>query len=235
VEARRTDFQVLVVDDDRLVADIHRGYVAQIPHFHVAATAYSGQEVLRAVASMTIDLIMLDIYLPDLSGLDVLRALHARAAPPRLPHTIAVTAARDVETIRGALALGVVDYLVKPFEPKDLRVRLERFAGYRARLDGAQPAGQRDVDRILASLRPAASALPKGLATMTADLVSGILMASDSPMTAGEVADEAGLSRVSARRYLEYFAGAGQVEQRGRYGGVGRPELIYRWTGNPQP
>ncbi|MFI6761801.1 response regulator [Micromonospora sp. NPDC050417] len=220
--------RVLVVDDDFMVAKVQCGFVSRVPGFTVAGVAHSGEEALAEVERLRPDLVLLDIYLPDLSGLEVLRRLREGEA---VVDVLAVTAARDVNTIRTALRSGVVHYLIKPFGFDALRDRLERYAVAHQGLSGSREVAQDDVDRLFVALRPAPTDFPKGLTRPTADLVAQALRAADGDLSATECADRVGLSRVSTRRYLEHFVGAGKAEVSLRYGSAGRPEHRYRWTG----
>lgn len=220
--------RVLVVDDDFMVAKVHSGYVARVPGFTVVGVAHTGSEALAAVASMRPDLVLLDIYLPDITGLEVLRRLRESGAPVDV---LAVTAARDVDTIRTSLRGGVVHYLIKPFTFDVMRDRLERYAASQRHLSGVAAAGQDDVDRLLGAMRAGVVGLPKGLTRPTAELVARELRAADGDLSASECSVLAGLSRVSTRRYLEYFVAAGTATVRLRYGTAGRPERRYLWTG----
>ena len=136
--------RTLVVDDDARVAAVHRDYVERVAGFRVVGVAYRGTEALAIVAREDVDLVLLDFYLPDMSGLDVCRALRARSRRP--VDVIAVTAARDVETVRHAVAQGVVQYLMKPFRFATLSETLERYAADRERLSGCGEAAQEDVE-----------------------------------------------------------------------------------------
>jgi len=218
--------RVLIVDDDFMVARIHRGFVEQVPGFTVVGTAHTGAEALSAAEKLRPDLVLLDIYLPDISGLEVLHRLREQA---NAVDVLAITAARDVETIRTALRGGVVQYIIKPFAFDTLRDRLERYSAALQRLTATREAAQADVDRLFGTVRPSDSALPKGLSTVTAELVVNVLRASDTDLSAGECAALAGLSRVSTRRYLEHLVQTGKAEVRLRYGVAGRPEHRYAW------
>lgn len=220
--------RVLVVDDDFMVAKVQCGFVARVPGFDVVGVAHSGAEALAAVDRLRPDLVLLDIYLPDVSGLEVLRRLREGDA---VVDVLAVTAARDVNTIRSALRGGVVHYLIKPFSFDALRDRLERYAVAHQGLSGSREVVQDDVDRLFVALRPIPIELPKGLTRPTADMVAAALRAAGGDLSATECADLVGLSRVSTRRYLEHFVGAGKAGVTLRYGSAGRPERRYRWTG----
>ncbi|MET8816916.1 response regulator [Streptomyces rochei] len=218
---------VLVVDDDFMVARVHRAFVERVEPFRVVGVAGTGEEALTAVAELRPDLVLLDLYLPDLFGLDVIPRLRAAGHDCDV---MVISAAREADAVRGAVRHGVVDYLLKPFEFEDLRVRLERYAVQRGRLLGTVVRSQADVDRVLAgAAAPVAPALPKGMSAETAELVERTLRAAEGTLSASECAALTGVSRVSARRYLEYFHTVGRAEVSLRYGVAGRPERRYRF------
>ncbi len=223
------DVRVLVVDDDFMVARIHRGFVERLPGFEVAGEARTGAEALEAVERLSPDLVLLDIYLPDISGLDVLRRLRAGGNEVDV---LVITAAQDADTVQASLRGGVVHYLIKPFGFDVFRDRMEWFAAARRRLRASGDVGQRDVDAMFAAAGaagPRTRRLPKGLTPETAALVERAVREADGDLGASECAAVVGVSRVSARRYLEHFVNAGQAEVRLRYGSAGRPERRYRW------
>ncbi|MFE0807405.1 response regulator [Streptomyces sp. NPDC058794] len=218
---------VLVVDDDFMVARVHRAFVERVEPFRVVGVAGTGEQALAAVGELRPDLVLLDLYLPDVFGLDVIHKLRAAGHDCDV---MVISAAREADAVRGAVRHGVVDYLLKPFEFEDLRVRLERYAAQRGRLLGAVVRSQADVDRVLAGAAPASAvpALPKGMSVETAELVERVLREADGTLSASECAALTGVSRVSARRYLEYFHTVGSVDVSLRYGVAGRPERRYR-------
>ncbi|MFG1704613.1 response regulator [Nonomuraea sp. M3C6] len=219
-----SDLRVLVVDDDFMVARIHSGYVTRVPGFRVVSVAHNGADALAAVAELRPDLVLLDIYLPDMSGLEVLKALND-------VDVLMISAARDVPTVREAMRGGAVNYLIKPFTAAALTERLHQYADTRKRLTAIGPeARQDDVDRLFGTPKSAAP-MPKGLSAATCALVADTLREAGRDLSAAEAAELTGLSRVSARRYLEYLCAAGQAELRPRYGTAGRPEHRYRWLG----
>ena len=218
--------RVLVVDDDLMVANVHSGYVARTPGFEVVGVAHTGADAVRLVRELRPDLVLLDVYLPDVDGLAVLRELRGVADDVDV---IVITAATDVETVRSALRGGVLHYLIKPFEYAALRDQLAHFAALDRRLDQLASAGQADVDQVFGARPRSAPVLPKGLTAQTAALVERVLR--ERPVTASECADATELARVSARRYLEHFVATGKAEVRLKYGGTGRPERLYVWLG----
>ena len=221
--------RTLVVDDDYMSASIHTSYVERVRGFVAVGEAHTGTEALELVRRLRPDLVLLDIYLPDMSGLEVIRRLRQEQQPVDV---IAVTAAKDVKTLRAAMQGGVVHYIVKPFLFATFRERLERYAMLDQRLERLREASQGDIDRLFALLRAqGVSALPKGISPPTLDVVVETVRHSGQEVTAVAVAERAGISRGTARRYLEYLASLGSVELSLRYGAAGRPEHRYRWLG----
>lgn len=220
--------RVLVVDDDFMVAKVHRGFVDRVPGFSTVGVAHTGADALAQIEAVRPDLVLLDIYLPDITGLEVLRRLRERDDGG--PDVLAVTAARDVPTVRSALRGGVVHYVLKPFNFDVLRDRLERYAAVHGRLALTTDVGQPDVDQLFVTLRTTSSApMPKGLTADTSRLIANAMRACPDDLSAEECAERIGLSRVSTRRYLEHFVTAGKAEVRLRYGSAGRPQRRYRW------
>ena len=218
--------RTLVVDDDFRVADLHRLYTEQLDGFEVVGLAHTGAEALLLAERQAPDLVLLDIYLPDMSGLDVLRAIRGGDRPIDV---IAITAAQDVATIRSAMQRGSVHYLIKPFTFAVFREKLQSYAEVQARLGSLGQASQAEVDRLYGLLRTGLDEeLPKGLSPATRDLVVSALRSAQDPVSASDVARIAGLSRVTARRYLEHLADGGSVEISMLYGTPGRPEHRYR-------
>lgn len=224
---RGTEVAVLVVDDDFMVARIHTQFVERTPGFRVVGVASTGRAALDDIARLRPDLVLLDVHLPDMTGIDVLRRLRADGDDVGV---LMVTAAREADTVRAAASGGAVHYLVKPFDYDDLRVRLESFRAAHVALSGSGAPGQQDIDAVFGAAAPGAAAtLPKGLSPETADLVQSALREAGE-LSAAECADVVGISRVSARRYLEHFVARGSAGVRLQYGGGGRPERRYRST-----
>ena len=221
--------KVLVIDDDFMVAKVHSGFVNSEPGFSVVGVAHSAAQALKSVAELAPDLALLDIYLPDGNGLDLLQKL--RDIHPELD-VIVISAAREMDTVRKALRGGIIHYLMTPFSREDLRERLEHYKKtYRGLGDDAEhELDQSDVNRLLGLGTQQRKPLPKGCSAETLDLVEGILRSSDDALSATETAEKLGTSRVSARRYLEYLADEGLVQVNLKYGGVGRPERLYGWS-----
>ena len=216
------DLSVLVVDDDFRVAHLHAGIVNAIPGFTVTATTNTLADARQAAVAAAIDLALVDVYLPDGSGLDLIRELRC--------DTMVLTAATEAETIRSAVSAGALSYLVKPFTRADLAARLAGYARYRRILE--RPSlGAHDVEAALEALRPrAAGSQAAAVTSPTKKLVLQALQASATPMSSGEVSTAVGISRATAQRYLATLASAGAVTMRLRYGTTGRPEQEFVLT-----
>jgi response regulator of citrate/malate metabolism len=225
---------VLIVEDDPLIAEAHRAYVTRLDSFSATAVAHSARDAMRvastaAATDTPIDLVLLDLGLPDASGIDLASAL---AGLRPAPDIIAITSERDLDMVRAAVARGALAYLLKPFTFAAFRDRLERYARYRSALpSGVDAASQAEVDRALAELRVAAdrSSSPKGAARETNEDIARSVRDSPDGVTADEVAKQVGVSRVTAWRYLERLADDGTVTRSVEYGKAGRPKTRYQW------
>jgi len=221
-------YTVVVVDDDFMVAKIHTQYLGSVDGFTVVATVHTGADALTALSEFRPDLMLLDVYLPDMTGIEVLR--RARQEFPDVD-VIVVTAARELDTVREAMQGGAVSYLVKPFEYQALGERLAHYRRTRSALTGTVRADQRQIDQLFGlgtadAVQADNIKLPKGLSRETVLAVTRSL-SRDEAISASECADRVGLSRVSARRYLEHLEQRDVVDVTLRYG-AGRPERLYR-------
>ncbi len=220
--------QVLVVEDEEVAAQAHRAYLERVPGFAVAGVVHAARDALRFLATTPVDLVLLDLNLPDLHGLELCRILQAGGLSVDV---MVVTSARDLAAVRAAVSRGVVQYLLKPFTFATLRVKLERYAEYRAQVSSSeQVSGQLQLDRALAALRGVDHGyLPVGLSEDSLEQVVRALRAAGSGLAAAAVAQLCGMSRVTARRYLEHLVESGQASRSNLHGRPGRPEVHYRW------
>jgi response regulator of citrate/malate metabolism len=226
--------RTLVVDDDFMAVSVHRQFVERIPGFKVVGEATTAREARASVTQLAPELVLLDIYLPDENGIELIRHLRATRSPR--VDVIAITSAKDVEVLRDAMQLGVVHYIVKPFTFATFRERLESYSAARQRLAEMQHAEQRDIDRLYGLLRTSGEAsLPKGISPPTLTVVATLLRESEAALSTAELASRAGLSQGVARRYLRFLADSGAIDYTLRYGAAGRPEHLYRWTAAPTP
>lgn len=212
------ELRVLIVDDDFHVARLHVAYVDRVAGFTALDPVGSGDAALRAARSLNPDLLLVDLYLPDVSGLELLRALDIDA--------FVISAAADPASIRLALRRGALAYLIKPFPAEVLTRRLASYARYRNILAGSRDVDQDAVERALAALRAGERGGPR-LQAVTGLAVMEVLRSRADPASAGEVAEAVGISRATAQRYLSGLVDDGAVVMQLRYGTTGRPEHRY--------
>ncbi len=222
--------RVLVVEDEPVAAEAHSEYVRRTDGFTLAGVANTAAEALRFLQSpeSDVDLVLLDMNLPDLHGLDLLRRIRGAGIPADV---IAITAVRELPVVRQAMSAGIAQYLIKPFTFAAFSAKLGAYREFHTNLAGqGASATQTEVDRALAALRPAVpAALPKGLSPETLEAVSEILKQAGEPMSASEVSAALSMSRITVRRYLEHLTAQRAVLRSPRYGSPGRPELEYAW------
>ncbi|MRH90049.1 response regulator [Nocardia sp. SYP-A9097] len=219
----RAEVNVLVVDDDFRVANMHAGIVSALPGFTVGAVANTMAAARAEIEQGGFDQALVDVYLPDGSGVDLVREIRFDA--------MMLTAATESETVRAALSAGALGYLVKPFDHAALASRLAGYARYRRILSAPEVAAA-EVDAGLLALRPGAStnsaaAQSAVAASPTKDLVLQAVRGATGPMSAAQVAAAIGISRATAQRYPAALVGTGGVRMQLRYGSTGRPEQEY--------
>lgn len=210
---------VLIVEDDFRVADIHSGFVDEAGGFDVVGIARSAASALELNASLEPQLVLLDIYLPDGHGTDLLAQLRAQ----RSVDCFVLTAARDVGTVKKCLDLGALHYLIKPFTKDQLVGRLHEYREWQAAFGAESDLDQSAVDQIFHGVGRPSPTLPKGLSTETMELVVGALNEADDALAAEDVSQLTGISRVSVRRYLRHLADTGDAVIIQDFGTPGRP------------
>ncbi|MCL6527965.1 MAG: response regulator [Thermaceae bacterium] len=214
---------VMLIEDDPGVLAVNQAMIAGLPHFTVVGTAQSVGEGLELAVLLQPELLLVDVYLPDGTGLELIRALHARGLRFE---AIMITAANDLDTVYHALVEGVMDYLIKPFQQPRLHEALERYRQRQIIKAQPQPFTQARLDRLLGVRGQ--QRLPKGIDLTTLEQIQHLLQSTSRPLSADEVGEGVGVSRVTAWRYLEHLQQTGFVQLELTYGTVGRPVKRYR-------
>lgn len=217
--------KTLLVDDDPMVQQVNRDYVEAVEGFRVVATARTAREALEAVRRFKPDLVLLDIFLPDQDGVTTLKEIRRQEIQADV---IVLSAAHDARTIQDVVRYGAVDYIIKPFRFERLEAALEAYRALRLKLTATNRLSQDQLDQMLRGQGTQAEILPKGLSEATLRQVQSFLQASGSPVTAAEAAENLGMARVTARRYLDYLVKLRRVRLEVQYGSVGRPQNRYR-------
>lgn len=217
---------VLIVEDESNIAEFHSYYLQQTQRFRPIGIAKSITEAKSMIRILKPKLILLDNFLPDGKGIDLLKEL--TSAKPA-PDVIFITAASDMETVREAVRCGVFDYLLKPISYDRLKDSLERYLKYSSSLLASDSVNQRHVDELFnfQSKAKQYEHLPKGIDELTLDKIKEAFEAPDIVHTAESLGKEIGISKTTARRYLEFSTASGLLEAEIQHGKVGRPERIY--------
>lgn len=227
-----TDIRTLIVDDDAAVLRLHAAYLAQISGFMLVGAVQTGAAATRFALDRPVDLVLLDINLPDFSGIEVLHRL--RLVKEWGVDVLVISSARDMFTVRQALAAHIVDYLAKPFTKEAFAARLVAYRESRTPR-GAEttvPLGQGEIDGLLGARAPGSPRepgieLPKGLSEATMTLMLEALT-TVTPVSVRDLARHSGASLATVRRYLDHLVRTGAVDVSHRFGARGRPEVLYR-------
>lgn len=217
---------VLIVEDDPMVAGINQDYTTAVPGYRVVGIAKTGSDALQKINSLAPDLLILDIFLPEINGIEILSLLRREEKPLDV---IMITAADDAETIQRIMRQGVFAYITKPFKFSRFQATLESYKRYRQTLLQKDTLAQSDIDSIMSGpIGETEERTPKNFHIKTLTLVTDFLRNSEKPLSAEEVASGVGISRVTSRRYLEYLVSSGKVEMDLCYIAVGRPVHRFR-------
>jgi len=216
-------YAVMLIEDDANVAQINAGLIAELPDYQVVAVHERYARALEMIRLVKPDLLLLDVYLMDGDGLQLLHDLRTEQLPVEV---IMITAANDTRTVQQALHAGALDFLIKPFSPQRLRAALTRFSERMSTRGQEHNFSQRKIDALL-GFTPGEH-LPKGIDQETLGEVLQTLRGATGPMSAEDLSQHLGLSRVTAWRYLEFLLTRNQVSPHSVYGSVGRPTKKYQ-------
>ncbi|MGR6834625.1 response regulator [Aliivibrio wodanis] len=216
--------KIVIVEDDIGIAEIHRRNLDKIDYVEVIGIAASKEEATTLLDVLNPDLVLLDIYLPDGNGLDILRELRQKELSPDV---ILITADRDVNTLQEAMRGGVVDYLLKPVIFSRLEEAINKYLSQKQQFINRVDIDQTMVDAMLhSSTTTPVARLPKGIDGVTLEKVRQLFV-NEKQLTADQAGELIGASRTTARRYLEYLISSGELSADLSYGSVGRPERTY--------
>lgn len=220
--------RVLIVEDDFRIAGIHEGFLKEIPEVVVVGNVLSGSDAVKAVQAEKVDLVLLDVYLPDITGVELIPKL--RMIRPELDFII-ISAAVEHDVVSRLLNQGVTDYIIKPVKKERFIEAVARFKMKTKRIGDAGDFDQALLDRLLGvpaeAVRTSQAQTPKGIDPLTLDKVRNTLKPLEAGITAEEMGEQIGASRTTARRYLEYLISENEVIADLEYGAVGRPERKY--------
>ncbi len=221
--------RTVIVEDDLMVAEINNQFVSKSPGIQVTATFHNGSDALKFLMEAPVDLVLLDLYMPGYSGLELLRELRRQKNDVDV---IMITAANDADHIKEALHLGIVDYLIKPFKYERFSEAINKYVLKHKVMNSGLSFTQEDIDKLLknqsVSEKSKELELQKGLQKKTLDLILACLKEHKGAYLSSEaIASYANLSQVTARRYLNYLVDSDAIKSRIDYSTGGRPCMEY--------
>ena len=221
---------VMIVEDDLRASYVLESTINQHTDFYVVAACESLIEAELKAEAFDPELIMVDISLPDGNGIDLVKLLKSKGMKAAF---IMTTAERETATIEKAIQLGVMDYLVKPIRMSRVLQALDDYLDFKKRLTKSDKIDQQDIDALFrkSAALDGSRKTPKGIDENTLDKLTQYLDTMDeSPFTAEDIGEAINLSRITARRYLEYLEAQGQVSMTLDYKTGGRPKQRYSKT-----
>ena len=220
-------YKVLIVEDDPMVAMINEQYIKRNKNFEIVGKCNDGMSALDFIENNTVDLLILDVFMPKMDGFETLRQIRNKQITV---DAIMVTAANDRDSLEEALHLGIVDYLVKPFTFDRFQMALEKYIAQNNALKDIETLNQKNIDHIIDNSRKKSDDLfPKGIQEKTLELIMEYLNANKSIwFTGDEIAEKVNLTSVTVRRYMNYLAESGRVVSEMNYETGGRPCMKYK-------
>ncbi|BDC54028.1 transcriptional regulatory protein CitT [Bacillus altitudinis] len=221
--------KVLIAEDDFRIAAIHESYIQKVQGFQIAGKAKSAKDLWEALQKEQVDLILLDVYMPDELGTNLLPLLRERH--PEVD-VIIITAATETMLLRDALHYGVVHYLIKPVTAQKFTQVLTEYKEKRELINSKDEVNQTMIDLFFGQIQEESQQkderdLPTGINSLTLDKVKTFMAAEMNGITAEELGEKMGASRTTARRYVEYLVTTGECRAELAYGIIGRPERKY--------
>ena len=222
--------KTVIVEDDLMVASINSQFAKRNPNIQIVATFHNGKDALDYLKKSDADLVLLDLYMPDCTGLELLSELRSIGSEIDV---IMITAANDAERINEALQLGIVDYLIKPFQYERFAQALDKYLVRKKAIESGVSFTQEEIDRLVNASTPSASTkkaeLQKGVQQKTLDKIRVCLSAHPGNyLPCEQIASETGLSRVTIRRYMNFLIEENEVTSMIDYSTGGRPSILYQ-------
>ena len=220
-------YKVLIIEDDPMVAMINEQYINKNKNFEIVGKFSDGISALNFLEKNSVDLLILDVYMPKMDGFETLRRIRNNQIDV---DAIMVTAANDRESLEEALHLGIVDYLVKPFTFDRFQMALEKYIAQNNALKDIDTLNQKSIDHIIAAGKKKSEDLfPKGIQEKTLLLIMEYLNLNPNVwFTGDDIAEKTGLTSVTVRRYVNYLAESGKVTSEMNYETGGRPCMKYK-------
>lgn len=219
-----TNISVFIVEDDPMVLEVNKNFLDKMTGFTLIGEAQTCEDAYKQISKKKPNLVLLDIYLPDKPGIDLLQKLRNDRIPCDI---IMITAARDTKTVQDVLRMGAFDYLIKPFRFERFQKALQNFYTTVKKINTSSNVKQEDLDDWFGHTQESLLSLPKGLNDITMKQIVDGLIETNGPITSEQLAQNVGMARVTVRKYLDFLANKGKVHIDLKYGTVGRPTKYY--------
>jgi len=222
---------VVIIEDDPMVGMITKKIIDSEKEFNVSKIFIKGEGVVDYLINNQVELIILDMHLPDMEGLDILQELRKKEIEKNIyTEAIFVTASNNKIHIEKAFNLGIIDYLIKPFEFDRLKKALERYlikkSTKRLKKDLLT---QEELDSFYHAKTADETELPKGICKKTLDKVLDTLLLDPTKESSSkEIAKKVKASSITVKKYLDYLSEIKRIKSNVYYGTVGRPEVKYK-------
>ena len=221
-------YRVLIIEDDPMVAMINQQYIQTDKNFSVIHICRNGMDALKFLSSNSVDLIILDVYMPLLNGIETLHKIRQQKIDSEV---IMVTAASDASTIDETMHLGVMDYLIKPFTLDRLLLSLQKFIEKKYTLSQNNVLDQNTIDNLISkNTVSSAKKYPKGIQEKTLSTIKTFLNENSQWNTVEQISDSLGISMVTVRTYMNYLLGEHLIKEKINYNTGGRPSILYKIT-----
>ncbi|MDO4507076.1 MAG: response regulator [Spirochaetales bacterium] len=226
-------YKVLIVEDDPMVAMINEQYVRQNKNFTVSTICKNGEEALNYLDENEIDLIVLDVYMPVMDGVETLKRIRDRKISSEV---IMVTAANDTNTLEQTMHLGVLDYLIKPFTMERFLIALEKFLSQKETLRQKTTVDQNSIDRLMTlngepDRKSKATEYPKGINKKTLSSILEYFDENPGWQSVDMIAEKLKISVVTIRHYTNYLVQQKSIVEDINYETGGRPSMLYKKSG----
>ncbi|MEK5232928.1 response regulator [Lysinibacillus sp. FSL K6-0232] len=218
-----SNLSVFIVEDDPMVLEVNKVFLTRLNGFQLVGESVNGHDAYQQILKKQPNLVLLDMFLPDMTGMELFLKLRAERIPSDI---IMITAARDAPTVQEALRLGAIDYLIKPFRFERFERALQQYKNSTKKLQSSQTFRQEDIDQWL-GIQLESLELPKGLNELTMQQILDYLTTHQTAITSEQLAQNVGMARVTVRKYLDFLATKGTVKIELQYGAVGRPTKYY--------
>ena len=231
--------RTVITEDDPMVMAINKKILEKHPRIRIEKTFSNGKDTLEFLKNHAIDLLFLDVYMPGITGLEVLTQIRQQNLPVDV---IMITAANDIQSVSQIMRLGIIDYLVKPFDTSRLQTALDKYLIAHDALTKSRRQEvsfcQDDIDKLMGMhtknipLQIAPYELDKGLQPKTLERVIDFLRKTTNPVTSPQIGNQIGLSRITVRKYLNYLESRNLIISQIDYDTGGRPRILYLWAEN---